>query len=262
MFNIFTFNLDLKINKSGEPLFAEFPFIVNGNPVEGFACGISSVFAGDMKYGRKNPNRQKLFNELEQKHKHMHMLKLTAKVYGINQIHSQTVLPVDSENPPLIEADGMVTNDKDITLSVTVADCLPVFLLDVKTSSFGIVHSGWKGTGIVLSALALLTEKWKTNSADVAAVLGPCIGACCYKVDKERASVFEKDFGAESVRKDGGSFFLDLKLANIKLLKEAGVRNIAVCENCTFCDERLGSFRREGEKFTRMAAVLHGSCGK
>jgi copper oxidase (laccase) domain-containing protein len=101
-----------------------------------------------------------------------------------------------------------------------------------------------------------MTEKWKTNPADVAAVLGPCIGVCCYKVDEERAGIFKKDFGVESVKKEKDSFYLDLKLANIKLLKEAGVQNIAICENCTFCDNNLGSFRREGGKFTRMAACI------
>jgi copper oxidase (laccase) domain-containing protein len=101
-----------------------------------------------------------------------------------------------------------------------------------------------------------MKERYGTRPDDIAAVLGPCIGNCCYKVDEARANEFEKEFGTEGVRKTAGEFFLDLRAANVKLLENAGVKNIAVCENCTFCDERLGSFRREGAGFTHMAAVL------
>ncbi|MDR2951810.1 MAG: peptidoglycan editing factor PgeF [Treponema sp.] len=199
-----------------------------------------------MKNGGQNPNRLSLFA----------MLGLDpAKVYGLNQIHSQTVLAVGSGNPPMAEADGMVTRDNDITLSVTVADCLPVFLFDARTGAFGAVHSGWKGTGIAERALVLLRERWGTEPKDVAAVLGPCIGPCCYQIDAQRAALFEKEFGADSVRESNGVFFLDLKAANIKILSGAGVQNIAVCKACTFTDERLGSFRREGQGYTRMAAL-------
>jgi copper oxidase (laccase) domain-containing protein len=34
------------------------------------------------------------------------------------------------------------------------------------------------------------------------------------------------------------------------------VRHIGYCEDCTFSDSRLGSFRREGKDYTRMAALL------
>jgi YfiH family protein len=137
-----------------------------------------------------------------------------------------------------------------------VADCLPVFLFDTRTDAFGIVHSGWKGTGIAECAIGLLKERWGTEPKDVTAVLGPCIGPCCYQVDAGRAACFEKEFGQESVRKSGGTFFLDLKAANIKILSEAGVRNIAVCLDCTFTDERLGSYRREVQGYTRMIALV------
>jgi len=227
------------------PLFAAFPFIFNGNPVEGISCRLSLRAAGDMKTDEKN--RFTLFSKIGLN---------PDNVYALNQIHSRTVLAVDSANPPSAQADGMVTRDRNITLSVTVADCLPVFLYDSKSGAFGLVHSGWKGTGIAVNALVLMRERYGTEPCDIAAVLGPCIDSCCYKVDKERAEIFKKDFGSESVREDGG-YFLDLKAANIKLLKDAGVENIAVCKECTFCDEKFGSFRREGEKFTHMAAFVN-----
>jgi YfiH family protein len=245
---IYQISLDYTNDVHGKSLFASFPFIADGKPVKGISCGISSIYAGDMKYEDENKNRSVLFTGLDLN---------PVNVYGLKQIHSRTVLTVDSGNPPSIDADGMVTHDQNLTLSVTIADCLPVFLLDVKSGVFGLVHSGWKGTGIAANALILMREKYGTNPVDIAAVLGPCIASCCYRVDEQRALIFEKDFGAESVRKTDNGHFLDLKRANISLLKNAGVKNIAVCSECTFCDERLGSFRREGSSYTHMAALAN-----
>jgi YfiH family protein len=248
MADIHYFNLDF--NKGGGK-YALFPFVTAGNALKGISCCISSRLAGDMKYGGQNPNRLSLFAELGAE-----FGINPDKVYGLNQVHSRVVLAVGNDNPLMTEADGMVARDRDITLSVTVADCLPVFLFDARTGAFGIVHSGWKGTGIVERAIIFFKERWGTEPKDLAAVLGPCIGSCCYQVDAQRAACFEKEFGEEGVRKSSGSFFLDLKAANIKILSETGVRNIAVCRDCTFTDERLGSFRREGQGYTRMIALV------
>ncbi|MDR0322720.1 MAG: polyphenol oxidase family protein [Treponema sp.] len=190
-------------------------------------------------------------------------------------MHSREVLTVDRNNPPTVSADGMVCGDQDIALCVTVADCLPVFLLDTESGMFGLVHSGWKGTGIVLQALERMRKIGGTRVEAVAAILGPCIGSCCYRVDAQRAFAFEKEFGVvasaatfESMQEnappvtrreqcpDGPVWYLDLKAANVRLLADAGVRNIAVCGDCTFTDTRLGSFRREGQDFTHMAAMI------
>jgi YfiH family protein len=247
MYKPYFFNLDVTNDNEGNPYFAYFPFIFDGNPIEGIMCGISSRFAGNMKYDSQNQNRLNLFENLGFD---------SFNVYGLNQIHSRSVLVVDKENPPDVPADGMVTIDRNICLTVTTADCLPVYLYDIKSGAFGLVHSGWKGTGIVKNALSLMNEYWAAKPCDITAVLGPCIDSCCYNVDKERAAAFAKEFGGDSVRKKSGEFFLDMKAANIKLLSEAGVRNIACCRDCTFTDDRLGSFRREGPQFTCMAAVI------
>jgi copper oxidase (laccase) domain-containing protein len=147
-----------------------------------------------------------------------------------------------------------------------------VYLYDAESGAFGLVHSGWKGTGIALAALRLMGECWGVRTEGVGALLGPCIQACCYRVDPARAAAFEEEFGGagdyplgpviEERRPPEGSsgasreFFINLPAANARLLARAGVRNISVCQDCTFTDERLGSFRREGQNYTRMAALI------
>jgi YfiH family protein len=173
----------------------------------------------------------------------------------------------------------MISRDPGVILSVTVADCMPVYLYDTGSGGFGLVHSGWRGTGIVLAALELMAGRWGARPQEVSAVLGPAIRGCCYRVDEGRARSFEAEFGGkggayplgELIRRvrelpagdlsgseaETGAYawYIDLPAANARLLANAGVRNIAVCEDCTFTGSNFGSFRREGPGYTRMAAL-------
>ena len=67
---------------------------------------------------------------------------------------------------------------------------LPIFLVDPVTGAFGLVHSGWKGTGIVHAALESMMAAFGTDPRDVSVTIGPGIGPCCYRVPEERARVF------------------------------------------------------------------------
>ncbi|MDR1587930.1 MAG: polyphenol oxidase family protein [Treponema sp.] len=263
--NINFFSLDFP---DKDPVFARFPFVYDGAKLSRPACAVSSRFAGDMGRipGQDNPAREKFLRALER------ALGLDpAWVFSVAQVHSRNVIAVDrlsAKTGP--EADGLVSGDPALSLAVMVADCLPVFLYDVEGGAFALVHSGWKGTGIVLEALRLMREHRRTRPEAVAAVLGPCIQGCCYRVDEARSRAFQAEFGGSSGAfplgpvvieraglPDGPGFFLSLQAANARLLANAGVRNIAVCRDCTFTDERLGSFRRQGPaSYTRMLAVL------
>ncbi|MDR3167919.1 MAG: polyphenol oxidase family protein [Treponema sp.] len=245
-------------------IYGEFPFFFDGFKVKGISCVISFRAAGDMAYaaGELPPARRELYKTLALD---------PVRVYGLTQVHSREVLVLDRHSPhDRPRVDGLLSRDRGIWLSVTVADCLPVYLLDTESGAFGILHSGWKGTGIVLSALALMRERWNTRARAVAAVLGPCIGPCCYRVDEDRARAFAGEFGGA-----GGTYplgpvvirrpregsgpaepFLDLRAANARLLAGAGVQNLVVCQDCTVTDDRLGSFRREGKDYTRMVALI------
>jgi YfiH family protein len=261
--NLSFFRLDF----SSSPDHAWFPFVFDGKAVPGVAGLVSSRFAGSMGYaeGTNSPGRLAFFRSLGLD---------AARVYACTQVHSRDVREVGRDTPNTGPcADGLVSRDRGIVLSVTVADCLPVFLYDcdcggspAKNGGLALVHSGWKGTGIALNALRLMTERWQTRPEEVAAILGPCIRRCCYRVDEERGRIFEAEFGGAGlagefplgpvVLRTDGAIFLDLQAANARLLAQAGVRNIAVCEDCTFTDERLGSFRREGAKnYTKMTAL-------
>lgn len=231
-----------------ESLAVFFPFMFNGKPITGVSCFISTRQAGDMSVSNEENRRNFLKNAF----------CTDMKLYMCKQTHSQNVDTVDKGAPLVFEdTDGLVTFQReDVILSVTVADCLPVFLFDVESGAFSVVHSGWKGTGVVLKALQLM----RARPEAVSAVLGPCICGRCYHVDEERRRIFEEKFGRQDGEYPLGAVVLDgcldLKAANARLLAKSGVKNLAYCEDCTFTDERFGSFRREGKNFTRMLAGI------
>jgi YfiH family protein len=176
-------------------------------------------------------------------------------------VHSRIVVEARSRSDVRgVEADGMVapgTLERGSSLVITVADCMPIFMYDAGTGACGLLHSGWKGTGILARALSLMSERYGTRASDVSVSLGPRIGACCYVVDEERARVFANDFGSAAVVWHEGRPSLDLVAANVALAEGLGIGSVHVVEGCTFCDDRFGSFRRQGAgHFTRMAAAL------
>jgi polyphenol oxidase len=188
-----------------------------------------------------------------------------ASVRTVSQVHSRNCVALDHATNPLelrkVEADGVCSNDLSLVPAVTVADCVPIFFYDKKRSVFAAIHSGWKGTGIVIRMLDLMRKEWDCRPEDVEAFIGPSIRSCCYRVDQERAADFRAAFGSPSVREEeheeGPHFFLDLPGANEKLLYHAGIASVKKTADCTCCDSRFGSYRREGSaSFTRMLALI------
>lgn len=173
------------------------------------------------------------------------------------QVHGDIV--ITAHTPGAYEhCDALMTNERDLYLTISVADCVPVFLYDPMTNSVAAVHSGWRGTKsmIVSKAVKLLREKFNANAKDLLAFIGPSAGVCCYEVGKEVAN----EFGQQYVHNiSGGKIALDLKSANSDLLLVGGVKqeNIEVSPYCTICTSELfHSFRRDGARSGRMLGVI------
>ncbi len=217
---------------------------------------ISRLEAGNMgpSYEKSNHNRQNFFS----------IFGISSRrVKGLRQIHSRRIVIADGVDSAekksekyIEEGDGLLTASTDIVLSVTVADCLPIFLYHLSGKFYGVVHSGWQGTGIISDAVQEMNKRYDVPFEEIAVIMGPGIGVCCYKVDKERAALFHDRWGESSVSKKNG-FSLDLRQANINALNEYPLHSITVFDDCTCCDENFGSFRRQGpDRFSRMIALI------
>ncbi|HVM32365.1 MAG TPA: peptidoglycan editing factor PgeF [bacterium] len=163
------------------------------------------------------------------------------------QIHSDIVLKVGPEDlkglplsGPWKEGDALITAEKNVTLMILVADCLPALFYDPIHQAIGLAHAGWRGTAshIVAKTLLAMGEAFGTQASEVRVALGPCIGPCCYEVGDDVKGQFEEIFPwAKEVfqRSFGGRFKLDLAEANARQLKDLGVteENLIRSNLCT-----------------------------
>ncbi len=252
------FSLDIANQK-----YVTFPFYKNNKELKDAPmCGMTVKAAGSMRFrwNETNDNRNEFFHGM-----------LIQK--PVELIHSKLVVDLHRGNEADgVQADGLITTKKDFLPVVTVADCMPLYLYDPVTGVFGVVHSGWKGTGIVGEAIKLAQADYGSCASDFSVVIGAHIRDCCYIVNEERANYFADNFGSDCVRplEEGGVchaggrglsvswnngsgklYRLSLEKANLNVLARAGVQeeNIAVCNDCTCCNELLGSNRRETADF-------------
>ncbi len=152
--------------------------------------------------------------------------------------------------------DGLVTQEKNLPLSVFTADCLSIFLFDSKNEAIGLLHAGWKPTykKIAENCVFKMNKFFGTKPKDLIVGFGPAIRKCCYEVEGSFVKYFPKD-----LFKRQDKFYLDLIGANLKQLINAGVKkkNIFDSKICTSCrNKEFFSYRREKENCGRMVSLI------
>ena len=211
---------------------------------------LSTVEAGSMSWkdSRGPEHRQRLYDNLG----------IEVPVHAQLQQHTKLVNPVSDKtlrNPPVQTGDGLRMPRGPGFLSATVADCMPVYIWHRKIGEIILLHSGWKGTGIL--AEALLRYSPRERKEEITVFLGPSIADCCYQVDRERYNLFRGSFGGRAVREEEGHYFLSLLQANLGIAEKLEVTSVYYYNPCTCCNPEFGSFRRQGpQKFSSMLALI------
>ncbi len=146
--------------------------------------------------------------------------------------------------------DGIFTFSNNLFLTITVADCLPLFL--ASSRMVGILHAGWRGLeqGIIEEAMAKISASGE-KPEEIKVTIGPGIGGCHFEVGddvRQKFSTFAHCFYREGK-------YLDLKRVAVEILKEQGVQDIEVSPICTFCDDKYFSYR-QGRPRGRMIALI------
>jgi YfiH family protein len=165
------------------------------------------------------------------------------------------------------EADVIISDDPASAIGVRVADCAPILLADGRLRAVAAVHAGWRGTmhGAAAAAVRAMTAAFNSQSADLVAAIGPCLGVCCGEVGSEVVDAFRAAGHAESSLERwfetgaSGRPYLDLARANRDQLVAAGVPNerIYAAGICTKTHSGvLHSYRARGNGAGRMAGVI------
>jgi len=171
-------------------------------------------------------------------------------LFLMNQTHSNKAIVISGTNKHIqrIASDALITNQKNIAISVLTADCVPILIYDEINQIIACIHAGWKGAlnGVIENTLNEIFKINKNNKINV--VIGPCIETGNYEVGEEfytrfiKESKKNKKFFFPSVE---GKFLFNLrKYINFKFDKFE-VNHIENISLDTFSDkENFFSYRR------------------
>ncbi len=219
-------------------------------------AGISERADGSMVWWNRKPvdkairaNRDKYFKKIGIK---------PERVAAGGTAHGTEVVLVDEKNAGqyLLNADALVSNVPNLFLTITAADCLPVFYYNPVSVSFGVAHAGWRGLakGILENTARALQNVYGAKAEDLLIAIGPHIRACHYEVGREVAILFNQ----KNIERRNGHLFASLADEAGSRLRGLGVKRISVSSACTYCDtEKFYSARRDkSEPLEGMAAYI------
>ena len=168
----------------------------------------------------------------------------------------------------LKDIDGLITQENNKILSLTFADCTPIYLYDKQKNIIGNIHSGWQGTikKIAKHAIIQMKKEFNSNPKDIVCVIGPTIRKCHFEVQEDVKNKFYNTFNYMKnidkiieFNKNTNSYFIDTVEINKELLKEEGIleENIVDSGICTYCNSNIiHSYRKEGKQVGRNTALI------
>ncbi len=204
------------------------------------------------------------------------------QVHGADCVTYKKDAQVSAAQPP--KADIVVTDDPSIAVAIQTADCLPILIVDRRTSAVAAAHAGWRGLVARVPGVAIerMSRDAGSRPDDLVVAVGPAIGACCYEVGEDvRASFADAGFASAPIdrwfrrapsllnenppmavltpERRSDRWFFDGWLSVREQLESAGVPSdqIFIADLCTASHESsFCSYRRDGAVAGRLAAVI------
>ncbi len=176
-----------------------------------------------------------------------------ATVFG-RQVHGRVVRWHDAlpEGWLIVDAtDGHATAQPGVLLTISVADCAPVYLADPTRGAIALLHAGWRGTAarILATGVALLGERAGSDVSDIVMHCGVAICGACYEVGSEVAeALWESPVS--------GKTHVDIRAVLARQAAALGVTQVSVSPLCTAHDPGFHSHRGSKGNGGRMIAYL------
>jgi len=239
----------------------------------------------DKNYRTAKANKEKLQEDVYQKalkdyeilcqeigSKKEHLVKT-------NQAHTDEVKIAKEkikENEPdfnleqYAKTDGLITNQKDIMLATTNADCILLLFFDPKNKVIANTHSGWRGTlqRISVKTVRKMKEEFGCKPEDIICAICPSIRKCHFEVEEEVKRSFEeefKDLGDLSQKEiieetiTNQKWHIDTVKLNQMILQKEGLKpeNIIDSGICSVCHSKIiHSYRVEKQDYGLNTALI------
>lgn len=170
------------------------------------------------------------------------------------QVHGARVLWHEGPTDGLLiveDADGHATERSGILLAVSVADCVPIMVIEPDRRVIALLHAGWRGVaaGVLEAGIDCLARNAGVRAATLHVYCGPAICGACYEVGPEV-------FGALGQAVPEQPRPLDLRAVIGERATAAGIpaANLAASPLCTRCDP--GFYSHRGGDSARQIAFL------
>ena len=175
---------------------------------------------------------------------------------------------LDLEQEEYKQTDGLITNQENIALATTNADCILLIFFDPIKKVIANVHSGWRGTlqKISIKAVNKMKNEYECNPQDIICCICPSIRKCHFKVHEDVKDPFYDEFKyLKEIDKlivpveDGERWAIDTVEINKIILKQAGLKEENIIDSgiCSVCNSDLiHSFRVEKEGYGLGTAII------
>ena len=192
----------------------------------------------------------------------MQRWELLAEDTGCRRVvHSRQVhgceIALHGATPPgfllVSPCDGHATRQPGTLLAVSVADCVPVFVVAPRIRAVMLLHAGWRGAagGILESGVAMLESRLGTHVRDAHIHMGPAICGRCYEVGRE----VHEALGLPRPTSPAHPVDLRRVLAGRALARGADPARMTISSFCTRCSD-TPFFSHRGGDAGRQIAVL------
>lgn len=157
--------------------------------------------------------------------------------------------------------DALITDEPQVPLFMSFADCLPIILYDPEHRAVGLAHAGWRGTaaGIMENTILAMARAFSSRPEEMVVAFGPAIGVCHYEVGADVMEAFRLLGRTVPAFRPGqnGRAYLDLVETNRRQAEGMGIRHILTTGYCTACHTDLFfSHRAEGGNTGRFGVLV------
>ncbi len=178
------------------------------------------------------------------------------RLVRMRQVHGADVAvvrsaPAEHERP---QADGFVTDEPGLVLTVRVADCVPVLLADPEAEVVGCTHAG--RAGVAGRVVPRTVDRMRDLGARrITAWVGPHVCGACYEVPAAMQVEVAAAVPATRSTTSWGTPALDLGAGVVAQLRESGC-DVVTVDGCTRESPDLFSHRRDGERSGRFGGFV------
>lgn len=186
------------------------------------------------------------------------------------QVHGTNVAKIDASNAgagregrdsAITDCDGVMTDLPGVALVAFSADCCLLLVVDPEAHAIGLTHAGWRGVagGGAQVLVERMKETYGARPERMVATIAPAARPCCYEISEElaRQLMASSQCGPSVIVHRDDKWHLDMHAALRNQLCRCGVHpdRIESSRECTICDQRFFSYRREGAATGRNAVV-------